>query len=1128
MSSDVVESVDRAVSPESGADPSRLGEYRLLREIGRGGMGVVYEAVQESLARPVALKVLPAGLAARGSYLERFRREARVAGRLHHTHIVAVYGVGEQHGSHFYAMQFIPGQGLDAVLQDVRRLRGLGAAAEAAPTSLRDAGAPLASESPPPGDPAPPTGGREELVGPSGAAYYRSAARLARQAAEALAYAHGQGVIHRDVKPSNLLIDWHGDLWVTDFGLAKADDAPDLTAPDDPVGTLRYMAPERFQGRADARSDVYSLGATLYEILTLRAAFDDDDRVRLIARIAQQAPSPPRKEAPDLPRDLETVVLKAMARDPADRYATAADLADDLRRFLEDRPVRARRVSALERLRRWRRRSPAVAALAFSVVGLLLLLAAGATVAAVWLAWQRGEVGRANIALEQTNARLGTANEALTAANGKLAEDRDQLFQDKSDLELKDAKLDRAMADQTDKYWLSLYHQARAGRFGPRPGRRLDSLAALAEARRIRPDDRLRTEAIACVALTDLKPGREWDGWPAGAFDMDFDGQLERYARADRHSAVSVRRTADDVEITHFTAGYDAPSWAELSPDGRFAAVRPDGASRRLQVWEVGEAPEQRIDEPSGVVAAAFSADSRRLAVLRTEGATDIDDLFTGQSILEIRTGPGSRAAAFRPDGRQLAVAGETAVAFYDPETGKRVAEWPMRCDALAWRPDGGLLAAAGRDQRIYFWDPAAGRLRAATPDPLAAGLRIAFDHAGDLLASCDASEMLRLWDPRTGRQLFATPSDTRALRFGSDDRRLAGEIDGGKLRMWEVAAGGEYRTLTVEPAGRDAPEFSGGAAITRDGRLLAAAMNDGVRLWDLASGEPCGFLPAGPTAAVAFDGDGPLLTHGTTMEAAVVRWPIRAEPDHTDGLRIGPPEPLPLRGGGPGLACSADGRVTAVATLRGVMVWRPDHSAEPIALQLHEDSRDDVSDVAVSPDGHWIAACSHSSKGVRVWEVETGVALPPIPVEGPAAAVFSPDGKWLAAGGKEDCHVWTVGSWEKGRRIDGAASAFAPDGSMLAVETGRGVVRLVDPQTGKIIAQLEDPNQDRSDVYFAPDGGRLVAVSLEGRCIHVWDLRRIRQGLAEIGLDWERPAYPPAPPPAAPPRVTAIGGTPR
>ena len=792
-----------------------------------------------------------------------------------------------------------------------------------------------------------------------------------------------------------------------------------------------------------------------------------------------------------------------MACDPADRYASAADLADDLRRFLEDRPVWR------GACRRWNG------------------CGAGGGATPPWPPWRfpwpgccccwrsarrsqrhgwggsASELGRTNGALEQTNRRLEGANSALTAANGQLAEKGDQLLKDKTDLE-------NEKTATTDKLWNSLYQQARAGRFGPLPGRRLDSLAALVEAHDIRLDDRLRTEAIACLTLTDLKPGREWPGWPAGSFDVDFDGKLERYARADRHGAVSVRRTDDDAEIAHFTTGFDAPSWVELSPDGRFAAVRPDGPSGRLQVWELGGASERRLDEPSGVVAAVFSGDSRRLAVLRADGNTDIDDPSNGQTVLQIPTGPGSRAAAFRPpDGQRLAVAGEKAVVFYETQTGRRVGEWPMKAEALAWRPDGELLAAAGRDRRIYFWDPAASRLRAATPEPLGSGLRIAFDHAGDLLAGRDASEVLRLWDPRTGRQLFATPSDTRALRFGPDDR-LAGEIDGDKLRMWEVAPGGEYRTLTAEPTSHDAPEFSGGAAVGRDGRLLAAAMSDGVRLWDLDSGEQFALVPAGPTAAVAFDADGALLTHGTGTEAAVVRWLIRPEPDHAEGIRVGPPETTPLRGGGPGLACSADGRTTVVATLRGALVLRPDR-AEPVALQLHEDGRDDVRDVAVSPDGRWVAACSHSSRGVCVWEVGTGSIALEVPVEGPAAAVFSPDGKWLAAGGKEACQVWTVGSWEKGRRIDGAASAFSPDGATLAVETGRGIVRLVDPQTGQLIAQLEDPNQDRSDAYFTPDGGRLVAVSLEGRCVHVWDLRRIRRGLAEMRLDWDQPDYPPA-----------------
>jgi hypothetical protein len=210
-------------------------------------------------------------------------------------------------------------------------------------------------------------------------------AALALQAAEALAYAHGQGILHRDVKPANLLLDRQGTLWVADFGLAKAEGADDLTGTGELVGTLRYLAPEHFAGCCDARGDVYALGATLYQMLTLRPAFDEADRPALIEHILRGSPLPPRAVAPWIPADLETVILKALAADPAARYPTAQELADDLRRFLADLPVQARRASAAERLRRWARRNPALAGLTAAVAGLLVLLAVGSTVAALWL-----------------------------------------------------------------------------------------------------------------------------------------------------------------------------------------------------------------------------------------------------------------------------------------------------------------------------------------------------------------------------------------------------------------------------------------------------------------------------------------------------------------------------------------------------------------------------------------------------------------------------------------------------------------------------------------------------------------------------------------------------------------------
>jgi serine/threonine protein kinase len=295
-------------------------------------MGIVYEAEDTILGRRVALKVLPAQMLRHPSHLLRFQCEARAAAKLHHTNIVPVFGVGESDGLHYYDMQFIQGQGLDLILEQlVGRQAG-----------QRETGPQLF--------PLPSRG--------QGAAYWKCVARIGIQVAEALAYAHAQGTLHRDIKPSNILLDLQGIAWVTDFGLAKAADSDDLTPNGDVVGTVRYMAPERFQGKSDARSDVCALGLTLYELLTLRPAFDQFDSKELLYQVANVEPRPPRKLCPAVPRDLETIVLKAIARDPEHRYQSAAELANDLRRFTDDAPIRARSVHPLEQLWRWCRRNP--------------------------------------------------------------------------------------------------------------------------------------------------------------------------------------------------------------------------------------------------------------------------------------------------------------------------------------------------------------------------------------------------------------------------------------------------------------------------------------------------------------------------------------------------------------------------------------------------------------------------------------------------------------------------------------------------------------------------------------------------------------------------------------------------
>lgn len=365
--------------------PDRIGDFRIVREIGRGGMGVVYEAVQESLGRRVALKVLPFGAASSERTIERFRREARAAARLHHSHIVPVFVVGEDGGAGYYVMQYIHGLGLDQVLSELvvarrnlppgkqRRRTALSVDRERSTESPPTASAPITESSQPTMTAVSRTGNDDgQLSDSHDRAYWHSVARLGMNAAQALDYAHGQGVLHRDIKPSNLLLDVDGMVWITDFGLAHDSDEVNLTRSGDVVGTLRYLAPERLQGISDRRSDVYSLGMTLYELLTLRPAYEESDRNQLLQQLSQQEPPRPRALDSNVPRDLETIVLTAIAKNPVHRYATAAALADDLRCFLEDRPVKARRIHAIERAWRWCRRNPLVAGLWSAVAALMV------------------------------------------------------------------------------------------------------------------------------------------------------------------------------------------------------------------------------------------------------------------------------------------------------------------------------------------------------------------------------------------------------------------------------------------------------------------------------------------------------------------------------------------------------------------------------------------------------------------------------------------------------------------------------------------------------------------------------------------------------------------------------------
>jgi WD40 repeat protein len=909
-------------------------------------------------------------------------------------------------------------------------------------------------------------------------AFFRNIADLGIQVAQALYYAHEEGVIHRDIKPSNLILEQRGRVWIADFGLAQIETGGTLTMTGDLLGTLRYMSPEQALAKrvaVDQRTDIYSLGATLYELLTLRPAFEGEDRQELLRKIACEEPPSPRRLNKAVPAELETIVLKALEKDPADRYPTAQELADDLRRYLEDRPIHAKLPTLLQRTRKLLRRHKAiVTTVAAAMAVLSVALTFTVSLAAVYLSDQ-----------------LWVTRKAERKGQERLFEAR--------------------------------LAQAQATRISRTVGQRFNSLQALGEAAQLAReldlgDERLlelRNQAIACLALPDVRLIKEWEGLPLGArFTAAFDANLDHYARSDSQGNISVRRVADDKELVQLPGEDIAAGCIVFSPDGALLAVAYGGqlpqqtTALKVYDWRRGA---RRIQSSMLVYAhaLAFSPDGRRLALGQEDGSVALLDVATGKELCRWNAGLKPFHLAFHPDGGRLAIASHEAreAQVRDLADGKLLHRFAQSGGAqVAWHPDGALLAVAGyEDRQVHLWNATSGQRQAVLAAHQSHVAWVGFSHCGDLLLSVGWDSTGYLWNSRTGENLLSIPDAWAG--FSRDGRRLVSLSDT-RFGLWEVTPGLEYRAIGDKVLGA----LHNHASISPDGRWLALGAG-GLRLYDLALSKQPAFLPSlGRTNDAKFHASGrQLFTSGPT---GVFRWPVGIE---SGTLRLGPPSRLPVFGHAYTLSLDQESRTLAVqGAAGGAWILDLDQPAQPVLRIDHPH----LAFIAISPNGRWVTGGMWGEGGVKLWDARTGRWVRDLmPDEDGAAVTFSPDGRWLVAGLTSEFVIWDADTWEVSHRIPrerGGGSvglaAFTGDGKLLALSMAPARVQLVDPVSARTLATLRAPNVEHIGwLGFTPDSGQLVAGPGPSGHVHVWDLRLVRAQLRDLGLDWEPPLEPPA-----------------
>jgi WD40 repeat protein/tetratricopeptide (TPR) repeat protein len=1159
-------------APVAAARHGQIGDYEILREIGRGGMGVVYEAEQISLGRRVALKVLPRHVVGDRKAQERFLREAKAAARLHHTNIVPVFEVGRDRDVSFYAMQLIQGQGLEQVIDELRRLREPGQMAHdtrpARPEALATVGQghtaaasilrkselgrmaeclltgrlvtePLElpfTSSPSGSGPAPterfdldasaarePGAGRAvrattppasesstSAVMPGGAhvsemdtsgrrqPYFRSVAQIGRQAAQGLAHAHARGIIHRDIKPSNLLLDTAGVVWITDFGLAKADD-DGLTATGDILGTLRYLAPERFRGDGDARADIYALGLTLYELLTLRPAYDSSDRLKLVEQIKAEDPPGPRSVDGRIPRDLETIVLKAIDKDPAGRYPTADAIAEDLRRFLADEPIKARQVSTTERYWRWARRNPVVAALGAVLTAVLVMVSVGSLLAAARFA---------NLADDARNSADVARNSARAERGARLAADQ----------ALKAAEAARAGA-QAETY-RAMLSEVRALRAGHRLGWRdeaLDNLARLAVMPTSRRDlAELRTEAVVTVGEFGVKEVARFavSGW--SAFTIEFSPDSQTLVTACDDGTLDFWDVAGRKHLRRLVgvAGRDhghlvRGGLAHFLPDGDLAFLDTrDGVA----FLDASGAKSTRPPIPPGAARAIKLLSDRQgrwLALGRSGGRIDAHDLAAGTLVRSFEW-PDAGEFAISPDGRWLALQRSNGSVALLPTGGQGDAfTLPLRggyLPALTFSPDGTTIAGMD-DRAVAIWNLASKQELLRLTGHKESVSAIAFSPDGSLVATSCGDAITRIWDAHDGRPLASLPGPAymQALGFSPDGTYLAAAAVNAQVCLYQLEGRREQRRLVGHKFGVNRLVFHPSMP-----RLVSSSDDHAVLLWDANKAQVSGRWTAQESwvTGLAISPDGSLIASARGGSVATEDSSIRLWDAETGVLK----KKLPGTGRGVwGLAFDPTGRRIAAGDDGGTVSLLDVDTGQIVRRESLGGSL--VSSLVFLNDG----------RSLLVGQDHGAVSLFALDRSDPPRRVNLPDGcTRLVVDRRRDRAIVgdsngslialslpelaVVHRLEKQHDDPIRSLALSPDGLLLATAGRDRRVVLRDPATLAALLTFPSWTGPLQDVAFDTSGQWIAFAGTDSE-IALWNLSLLRDELAAFGLAWDQPA---------------------